>query len=210
MKLSEACGLLDVNQSRFFIEVYKHYDWKDDADLIDYLEFITHEPVVWLRGFPRKWKSAPQFQRVRATFHKLLKHTEVMSALGDEKCNMIHDVVWQTFKAHLDTIVAERTGSAVTIEDRNVVEQMSTHDCASSASPYMRVADDVESVRSLRIHRGGGGGAGASAVNWKARFDILAASYSALLSTSLINENDRYRAALQVFLDRLCDGSATF
>jgi hypothetical protein len=208
MKLSEACGLIEANQSRFFVEVYKHYEWKDDADLLDYLEFITHEPVVWLRGFPRKWKSAPQFQRVRAAFHKLLKHTEVMSALGDEKCNMIHDVIWQTFKTHLDTIVAERTGATIDIKDRNIVEQMSTHDGASSASPYMRVADDVESVRSLRIHRGGGGGG--ITVDWKTRFEILAASYSALLSSSVLTENDRYRAALQIFLDRLCDGSATF
>lgn len=114
LTLSAASALLSsTDNGRAFTEVYKVFDYKDDASLRDYLDFVVHEPAEWMRGFPAKWKSESQFARVRAAFHKLLKRKEVEEVLGATYISEIHDTVWNAFKDHMDNIVAERTGKSV-------------------------------------------------------------------------------------------------
>lgn len=116
LTLSAACALLSGTESgRAFAEVYKVFEYKDDASLRDYLDFVIHEPAEWMRGFPAKWKSDSQFARVRAAFHKLLKRKEVEEALGATYVSEIHDTVWNAFKEHMDTVVAERTGKGAVV-----------------------------------------------------------------------------------------------
>ena len=116
LTLSAACSLLGSTDSgRAFVEVYKVFEYKDDAGLRDYLDFVVHEPAEWMRGFPAKWKSDSQFARVRAAFHKLLKRKEVEEALGATYVSEIHDTVWNAFKEHMDAVVAERTGKGAAV-----------------------------------------------------------------------------------------------
>ena len=110
MNLTEATALLGDIHGRVFAEVYKHYNYKDDAPLQDYLDFVVHEPREWMRGFPASWKSATMFGKPRAAFHKLLKDARVTGALGDAYTTSMHDAIWRAFKEHADSVLAERGG----------------------------------------------------------------------------------------------------
>ena len=72
MNLDDACKLLGA-QGRVFAEIYKLYGFKDDRSLKDYLDFVIHEPVEWLKGFPSKWDTRASFGRPKTALIKLLK-----------------------------------------------------------------------------------------------------------------------------------------
>lgn len=112
MKLSAAAELCEAN-ARYFTEVYKLFNHKDDDDLCAYCEFVIHEPVEWMRGFPAKWKTASNFGRVRAAFHKLLKADTVESELGADYCRRVHEIIWVTFKEHMDAVLEKRNKGAL-------------------------------------------------------------------------------------------------
>jgi hypothetical protein len=107
MKLSAAAEICEAN-ARYFTEVYKLFNYKDDDDLRAYCEFVIHEPVEWMRGFPAKWKTSSNFGRVRAAFHKLMKADAVESDLGADFCHRVHEIVWETFKEHMDAVLEKR------------------------------------------------------------------------------------------------------
>ena len=111
MKLSDAAQLCEAN-SRAFIEVYKHYNFKDDDTLKDYCDFVIHEPVEWMRGFPAAWKSVGLFSKPRAAFHRLLKQSAVIEELTETYCENVHSVIWNNFKTHMNTILEKRNGAA--------------------------------------------------------------------------------------------------
>lgn len=107
MKLSDATVLLG-EQGRFFSELYKHFNYRDDQLLKDYLDFVIHEPAEWLKGFPTKLTKPGTFAKPKTALIKLLKQAEVKAALDDAYCTRVHDIVWQTFKTHADTILQTR------------------------------------------------------------------------------------------------------
>jgi hypothetical protein len=122
MKLSDAAQLCEAN-SRAFIDVYKHYNFKDEDTLKDYCDFVIHEPVEWMRGFPAAWKSVGLFSKPRAAFHRLLKQTVVIEELTEAYCENVHSVVWNSFKTHMNAILEKRNGAAATVVAANVVEE---------------------------------------------------------------------------------------
>ncbi|NBO57176.1 MAG: hypothetical protein EBU84_21845 [Actinobacteria bacterium] len=109
MKLCEAAILCEGN-NRAFAEVYKIYNFKDDDDLRAYCDFVIHEPVEWMRGFPAAWKSATMFSKPRAAFHRLLRLQAVVEELGEAYCEQVHSVVWTAFKNNM-TGILEKTPS---------------------------------------------------------------------------------------------------
>jgi len=120
MNLAAAAELLGEH-SRYFSEVYKNFSFKDEQGLKDYLDFIVHEPVEWLKGFPAKLKTANTFARPKTIMVKLLKLSSVRTALGEEYVDGVYDVVWNTYKKHAEAILLNRNKSHVA---SNVVEQL--------------------------------------------------------------------------------------
>lgn len=110
MKLCEAAVLCEGN-NRAFTEVYKIYNYKDDDMLRAYTDFVIHEPVEWMRGFPAAWKSSTMFSKPRAAFHRLLRAPAVISELGEAYCTQVHDVIWNAFKNHMNSILEKRGAS---------------------------------------------------------------------------------------------------
>jgi hypothetical protein len=112
MKLAEANKLLledgVADNNRYFTDLYKLYNFKEEDELKDYIDFILHEPVHWLRGFPAKLTSKPAFAKPKTAIIKLLKKSEVISALGQTYTENAYDVIWKTFKKEHDTIINER------------------------------------------------------------------------------------------------------
>lgn len=159
MNLGTASALLG-QQSRDFSEVYKLYDFKDDASLVSYLDFIVHEPVAWLEGFPSRFITKAAFNKPKAAVIKLLKQPEVLEALGQEYVVKIHDIVWSSFKKHADQIVSKRSGGGGT-----GAEDASPQLEVESVSDTISVASSVKSVKKNK---------------WEHKYRILASAYRAL------------------------------
>lgn len=142
MNLASATSLLGA-QARYFSDVYKLYEFKDEQLLKDYLDFITHEPVEWMKGFPAKLTQKGSFSRPKAAVIKLLKHADVIEALGETYTQSVYEIVWNTFKKHIDTILAARQHSSA--------NQYDEQDSQSSepAPPNLLITEDVESVQSV-------------------------------------------------------------
>jgi hypothetical protein len=107
MKLLEATQILDA-QGREFSEIYKLYNFKDDTDLKDYLDFIAHEPVEWMKGFPARWVTKSSFGRPKTALVKLLKMEKIRQEYSEAYIQRIYDCVWSTFKKHADDLLAHR------------------------------------------------------------------------------------------------------
>lgn len=112
MKLVDAFNLLVedgiTDNHRYFAEVYKLFQFKDEDDLKAYLEFIVHEPVHWMRGFPVKLTTKTSYSKPKTAIIKLLKKEAVVQDLGQEFVDRVYDCVWNTYKKEHVTILAER------------------------------------------------------------------------------------------------------
>jgi hypothetical protein len=124
MKLKDTEPLLGAN-NRHFTVVYEAFKFKDDGLLRDYIEFILNEPVEWIKGFPSKLRTRASFSKPKAALIKLLKTAPVQAHLGVDYCSKAHDVIWDTFKKHADTILDGREKSDVVVEDTNTLVQES-------------------------------------------------------------------------------------
>lgn len=188
MNLS-AASVLAGSQSRYVSEVYKIFQYKDDQTLRDYLDFVIHEPVEWLKGFPAKLVTKGAFSRPKTALLKLLKHADVQAELGDEYTSHVHDIVWTAFKQNADAIVAKRStlagnAGAGTHTGNAVKEDAKTeHEDESSVQEEneirFEVAEDAESVHSVRLPRVA---AAPTVLPVDPRYKVLEAAYLDLLS----------------------------
>jgi hypothetical protein len=135
---------------KHFIETYRVFDFKDETPLKEYIDFITHEPLVWLQSFPAKLKSKPAFSKPKTALLKLLKESKVIEQLGADYCTKAHDLIDKTYKQHGDAIVAKRTEgeSAVVVtkeEEGETVEPAPTQ--TIGRHPTLTV-EEIESLES--------------------------------------------------------------
>lgn len=182
MNLATATALAG-SQARYVSEVYKVFQYKDDQTLRDYLDFVIHEPVEWLKGFPAKLTTKGAFSRPKTALLKLLKHADVQAELGAEYTKRVHDIVWAAFKKNADALVAKRSegapataaAAAIDAEEDSVQEENEIQfDAVADA------AEDAESVHSVRLPRAQASSTPAPIVD--ARYAILEAAYLDLLA----------------------------
>ena len=202
MKLSEAAELCEAN-SRAFTEVYKIYNFKDDDDLRAYCEFVIHEPVEWMRGFPGKWSTVSHFGRLRAAFHKLMKHSAVCGALGADFCHRVHETVWDAFKSHLDSILEKRNQAAARVVNEIAPDAPDILEAFGEAETEVS-SDGIESdAESIPAAKNTGP---VNSVSYSASPDSYKQKYRAALAVlkTLLSaegdENARLRAALLTLL----------
>jgi len=133
MKLFESYELLD-GQKRSFSDVAKHYNWKDDSELKDYLDFVLHEPVQWMIGYPASYAlHGPGFAKPKTALVKLLKNDAVKADLGEEYTKKVRDAVWDTYK-QLSKTEADKN-------KEEIVEE-----------PVLEIVDDMEAIEVNSIH----------------------------------------------------------
>jgi hypothetical protein len=173
MKLSEATPLLG-GQARYFTEVYKLFRYTDDQSLKDYLDFIVHEPVEWLKGFPTKYRSKNSFSRPKTAVLKLLKEGSVITALGEEYTIGIHDAIWSAFKKHSDTIVAKRA-TQTTAKNADQEDEASVQEEQTNAAPEENYIE-TESLSSE-------GPDATPVTKWEAKYKLLESAYLDLLTS---------------------------
>ena len=171
MKLSEATPLLG-GQARYFTEVYKLFRYTDDQSLKDYLDFIVHEPVEWLKGFPTKYTSKNSFSRPKTAVLKLLKETAVIAALGEEYTIGIHDAIWSTFKRHSDEIVKKRA-SQTTVARNPAAE---AEEEASVQEEGLAPEENYIETESLPSEA-------PAKTGWEAKYKLLESAYLDLLTS---------------------------
>lgn len=136
---------------RYFIDTYRVHDYKEDTLLKDYIEYITHEPLLWMQSFPAKLKSKPAFSKPKTAILKLLKDSKVVEQLGAEYCDKAHDLIDHTYKQHGNEIVAKRMGIdsvVVTKEEEERVEPPPTQVIGSHIHPTLTIEEDIEQLDS--------------------------------------------------------------
>jgi hypothetical protein len=191
MNLIEATALLG-EQGKYFLDVYKLYNYRDDQLLKDYLDFVITEPVEWMQGFPARLHNISSFAKPKTALIKLLKHETVQAALGQEYVQKVYNVVWKTYKQHAEAIVAKREAKSRTVDKdsirESILDQMEER-TGEPHTPHMSVHDldnDAESVHSMRRPRNitvapvmlapaSGGG------SWERKYRIVEAAYRGLL-----------------------------
>ena len=193
MKLKE-CGAFLGENSRYFTAVYEEFKFKDDDLLKDYLDFIQHEPVEWIKGFPLKLRTRLSFAKPKAAVIRLLKTPEILTELSAAYCSRAHDVVWDTFKKHGDTILDARlkkglVGAGETLEgESNEVEQPDVQKQPEApAQPVnellMEVSDIGQEAESVKSD------ADAPVTknddHWKRKYYVVSAAMRAILEDQL-------------------------
>jgi hypothetical protein len=146
MNLKAAVELLG-DGGRYFSAVYEEFKYKDEDLLKDYVDFIYNEPVEWIKGFPLKLRNRQSFARPKATLIRLLKLTPVKELLGAEYCSKAHDLVWDTFKKHADTILNGRVKKGLTDPKDGLVRketQEPTQEPAEENTLQLEEISDVE------------------------------------------------------------------
>ena len=180
MKLSEATPLLG-GQARYFTEVYKLFRYTDDQSLKDYLDFIVHEPVEWLKGFPAKYMSKNSFSRPKTAVLKLLKEASVITALGEEYTIGIHDAIWSAFKKHSDTIVAKRASQ--TSVAKSVVSELQDDDASVQGQEHeteqTAALENYIETESLEASLPDT----SAPTKWEAKYKLLESAYLDLLTS---------------------------
>jgi hypothetical protein len=119
MKLKDAYVLLhesvNADHHRNFAMIFKHYNFDEDAELKDYLDFVESETLEWYKGFPNGFLTKEQLGKPKTALIKLLKMEDVKTALGAEYVAKVHKTVWDTFKHNVDLIVQERMQKATVV-----------------------------------------------------------------------------------------------
>ena len=112
MKIIDAHKLLSedgvADHARYFNDLFKQHEFKEDDDLKKYFDFVLHEPVIWLKSFPSKLRSKPAFSKPKTAVLKLLRSAEVISVYGKPYCENAHDVIDSVYKKNVDTILESR------------------------------------------------------------------------------------------------------
>jgi hypothetical protein len=132
---------------RYFIDTYRIHDFKEETLLKEYIDFIIHEPLLWLQLFPAKLKSKPAFSKPKTAVLKLLRDVKVIEVLGAEYCDKAHDLIDKTYKSHHTEIVAKRMGEPdiiVTKEEEERVEPAPTH--AVGVQSTLTIEEGVETL----------------------------------------------------------------
>ena len=169
---------------RYFIDTYRVHDYKEETLLKEYIDYISHEPLLWMQSFPAKLKSKPAFSKPKTAILKLLKDSKVVEQLGAEYCDKAHDLIDQTYKQHGNEIVTKRMGIdsvVVTKEEEDRVEPPPTQVIGAHAHPTLTIEEDVEQLDS--------DSSGSSLVEehreLEKKYRVLKKAYEALLKTSL-------------------------
>jgi hypothetical protein len=174
MLLKDASPLLGANE-RYFTVVYEAFKYKGEDLLRTYIDFIVREPVEWIRGFPLKLRTRASFAKPKAAIIKLLKTGNVLEALGAEYCSNAHDVVWDTFKKHGDTILDARIAvdGPVVAETNELIPERA----AAAAATGIEGIDGVEEVTDIS----GAGVAPAVVSSWERKYHILRSVVTSML-----------------------------
>ena len=169
---------------RYFIDTYRVHDYKEETLLKEYIDYISHEPLLWLQSFPAKLKSKPAFSKPKTAILKLLKDSKVVEQLGAEYCDKAHDLIDQTYKQHGNEIVAKRMGIdsvIVTKEEEDRVEPPPTQVIGARVHPTLTIEEDVEQLDSdssasslVEEHR-----------ELEKKYRVLKKAYEALLKATL-------------------------
>lgn len=175
MQLAESAALLG-EQNRDFADVYKHYNFKDNQSLKEYLEFITHEPTEWFASLPKKY-SSKNITKPKTALFKLLKHGSVILAIGTAYAKHVHDVVLDAYK--------KRNNASTPIET-----MLESSSISSLSGPTLEIEgipldNDAESIHSVKKARKS---------EYKARCEL----YETILNQMLMHhkENPLYETVL--------------
>jgi hypothetical protein len=178
---------------RYFIDTYRVHDYKEDTLLKEYIDYIIHEPLLWMQSFPAKLKSKPAFSKPKTAILKLLKETKVMEALGAEYCEKAHDVIDKTYKQHGHDIVTKRMGEK---DEEERVEPPPTNIIGTHVQPTLLIEEEAETLDSASSHTS----SAEELRDLQQKYRTLKKAYEALLKATL---SDGQYHSVQMMLNLL-------
>jgi hypothetical protein len=148
MNIGQATALLGSN-SKYFSDIAHLYNYKDDMALKIYLDFVTHEPKEWMRGFPASYTSKSSFGKPKTAIVKLCKLTEVKEALGEEYIEGVHKTIWKAYKQHSDEIFEERTKKLNGVAKKPIDEMLNYEEAEEEAEDEEEEEGVVEETEDI-------------------------------------------------------------
>jgi hypothetical protein len=145
MNLKEACNLIG-NNGRVLMEVAKHFKFKEEDLVKDYIDFVTHETSEWFQGFPSKYTDKKNYALPKTAFVKLVKEKKIRELLGEIYCEAARETVWTAYKVFQIKMEQndDKTHNKKEESTVNVIEQFDNQ-------PQLSTVDDIESVHSVRL-----------------------------------------------------------
>jgi hypothetical protein len=178
---------------RYFIDTYRVHDYKEDTLLKEYIDYIIHEPLLWMQSFPAKLKSKPAFSKPKTAMLKLLKETKVIEALGAEYCEKAHDTIDKTYKQHGNEIVTKRMGEK---DEEERVEPPPTNIIGTHVQPTLLMEEEAETLDSASSHTS----SAEELRDLQQKYRTLKKAYEALLKATL---SDGQYHSVQMMLNLL-------
>jgi hypothetical protein len=155
--------------------------------LKEYIDYIVHEPLVWLQSFPAKLKSKPAFSKPKTALLKLLKDTKVIELLGEDYTTKAHDLIDKTYKQHHAEIIAKRMHEGdsvvVTKEEEEQVEPAPTHVVGTHVQSTLTIEEGVETLD------GSDDSAAEELRDLQKKYRVLKKAYEVLLKSTLSEGN---------------------
>jgi len=177
---------------RYFIDTYRIHDFKEETPLKEYIDFILHEPLLWLKLFPAKLKSKPAFSKPKTALLKLLRDPAVIAVLGAEYANSAHDLIDKTYKQHHVEIIAKRMGGAVApdilvTKEEPLAGTLQIEDGRDGGVDDAACAADVETLESS--DSGGDGGVAEELRDLQKKYRVLKKAFEVLVNANLSEGN---------------------
>jgi hypothetical protein len=133
---------------RILMAVAKHFNFKSEDDLKNYVDFVTHEPVAWLSGLPTDY--AKNIGKPKTAFVKLMKTESVRAVLGAEYCDAARQAVWDAYKTIMKHTEEGEEGEEIA---DGTIDQMITN----VIQPTLEIGEgdfpDANSIHSVRVPR---------------------------------------------------------
>jgi hypothetical protein len=138
---------------RILMAVAKHFNFKNEDDLKNYVDFVIHEPVAWLSGLPTDYVN--NIGKPKTAFVKLMKTESVRAVLGAEYCDAARQAVWDAYKTIMKHSDEEGNGEEnnAGADEEGTIDQMITN----VILPTLEIGEgdfpDANSIHSVKAPR---------------------------------------------------------
>jgi len=149
--LSQALQWMKDNRSydnrRWFEQVYRCQDWKDEDELKDYLNYIKLNTFDWFKKTPAEWIAEKTLKNAMTGINSLLKNSDhVKTIIGEKECEQIIKNMSTTLNTKSQDIINykkdQQNTPAPTYEINNEISNEINEDIASHEFSEKASTDD--------------------------------------------------------------------
>jgi hypothetical protein len=116
--LGEALQWMKDNRSydnrRWFEQIYKFQNWKDEEELKTYLSYIKIHTEEWFKKTPPEWTAEKTLKNAMTGVNSLIKNSEkVKELIGEAECDEITKIMSNILRTHITHIIDYKKNSNI-------------------------------------------------------------------------------------------------